>query len=244
MVKLTELEVPPPGAGVATVTLAVPAEASSAAGICAVTRVLFTKAVGCAAPFHWTTELEIKFVPFTLSVNAGPPAAAFGGEIPVMVGIGLFRALMVKIDARDVPPPGGGFVTVTCTVPAAAISDAEINAVIWVAFTRVVGRALPFQFTTELPVKFAPFTVRLNAGPPEVTLWGAIEANVGMGFGGTGFFLLPQPPLNASHNKTASAATARSRSPEFDLISLLLRLPANCFLPLHAEGEGKSDTAT
>src|SRR6266852_3255614 len=243
IVKLAGLEVPPPGAGFLTVTLAVPADARFAAGICAVTRVAFTKVVGCAAPFHCMTEVERKFVPFTVNVKVGPPAVALVGEILVVVGMGLLAAMILKTAVGDVPPPGGGFVTVTCTVPAVEISAAEMAAVIWVALASVVGRALPFQLTIELPVKPAPFTFKLNAGPPEVTLVGEIEANVGMGFGGPGFFPPPQPPLNASHNKTPDATTTRSRSPGFDLISLLLRFPANCFLSLHAEVGGKSDTS-
>jgi len=167
-------------------------------------------------------------VPFTVKVKAGPAAVALAGEMLVTVGTGLFAAMMLKVAGRDVPPPGAGLVTVTCTVPAVAISAAEMAALIWLALTKVVVRALPFQFTIELLIKFDPFTIKLNAGPPEVMLVGEIEANVGMGFGGTGFFSPPQPPLNASHNKTPNATTIRSRSPGFDLISPSPSFSENC----------------
>ena len=36
------------------------------------------------------------------------------------------------------------------------------------ALTKVVGRAVPFQFTTAPGVKPVPFTVSENAGPPAV----------------------------------------------------------------------------
>ena len=47
-------------------------------------------------PFHWTTEFVRKFVPFTVSVNAGPPAVADVGLKLVVVGTGL-EAVTVKV---------------------------------------------------------------------------------------------------------------------------------------------------
>src|SRR6267143_1859986 len=75
-VKVCGLDIPPPGGGVNTVTVAVPATAMSAAEIAAVTCVAETYVVARAAPFHCTTELEIKFVPVTVSVNCAAPATA------------------------------------------------------------------------------------------------------------------------------------------------------------------------
>ena len=51
-----------------------------------------------------------------------------------MLGAGL----MVKVRAPDVAPPGEGFTTVTETVPAVAMSLAEIAAVNWVLLTKLV----------------------------------------------------------------------------------------------------------
>jgi hypothetical protein len=73
IVKVRALEVPPPGAGLTTVTWAVPAAAMSAAGIAAVNRVEETYVVVRFAPFHWTTELELKPLPLAVSVNAALP---------------------------------------------------------------------------------------------------------------------------------------------------------------------------
>ena len=83
-------DVPPPGAGLVTVTLNVPAAAMSAAVIAAVTCVALTKVVVAAAPLKFTTDDELKFVPFTVSVKAVPPANALVGESEVIVGNGLF----------------------------------------------------------------------------------------------------------------------------------------------------------
>ena len=43
-----------------------------------------------SAPFHWTFELEMKLLPVTVSVNAGPPAVVEEGEMEVREGTGLF----------------------------------------------------------------------------------------------------------------------------------------------------------
>jgi hypothetical protein len=73
IVKVRALEVPPPGAGLNTVTWAVPATAMSAAVIAAVNRDEATYVVVRLAPFHWTTELELNPLPLTVSVNAALP---------------------------------------------------------------------------------------------------------------------------------------------------------------------------
>ena len=94
MVNDTVPDVPPPGAGFVTVTLAVPAVAISAAVIAAVTCVALTNVVVLAAPLNFTTDVDTNPVPLTVSVNAAPPAVALVGEIDVSVGAEL---LMVKV---------------------------------------------------------------------------------------------------------------------------------------------------
>ena len=82
-------DMPPPGAGFVTVTLAVPAVAISAAVIAAVTCVALMNVVVLAVPLNFTTEVDTNPVPLTVSVNAAPPAVALVGEIDVSVGAGL-----------------------------------------------------------------------------------------------------------------------------------------------------------
>ena len=77
-------------------------------------------------PFHLTTELELKPVPFTVRVKAGSPAVLLVGLKPVVVGTGLFT---VKAWALEVPPPGEWLYTVTLAVPAVAMSEAGMAAV-------------------------------------------------------------------------------------------------------------------
>ena len=86
MVKDADADVPPPGAGLKTVTWAPPSAAISLAGIAAVRRVLFPNVVGRSEPFHRTIELEINDEPLTVKVNAGPPVAALVGEMDVTLG--------------------------------------------------------------------------------------------------------------------------------------------------------------
>ncbi len=135
IVKLWAFDVPPPGAGLDTVTWAVPADAMSAAAITALSWVADTYPVVRLDPFHCTTEPATKPLPFTVSVKAVPPAVADEGLRPLMPGTGLGAALIVKLWAFDVPPPGAGLVTVTWAVPADAMSAAVIAAVSCVALT-------------------------------------------------------------------------------------------------------------
>ena len=92
----------------------------------------------------------------------------------------------VKVRTADVPPPGAGVKTMTCAVPAVAISAAAICAVSWVAETKVVVRLAPFQRTTEPETKLLPPTVRTKAAPPAAAEVGASVPITGKG--------LPPPP--------------------------------------------------
>jgi hypothetical protein len=170
-------EVPPPGAGLVTVTLTAPAVAVSVAAIDAFTCVALTNVVVFAAPLKFNTEEELKFVPVTVRVKAAP-FVALAGESEAAVGNGLFT---VKGEFPDVPPPGAGFVTVTLNVPAVAISAAVMDAVTCVAFTNVVVTAVPLKFTTEVATKFVPFTVSVKVAPPAVALVGESDVIAGRG---------------------------------------------------------------
>ena len=149
--KVNEFDVPPPGAGLMTVTLAVPAVAMSPAGMAAVSSEVLTKVVLRLEPFHRTVDSFTKFEPWTERVKEELPAVAEDGLSRAIVGSGL---LMVKVTSFEVrlslPLPSlSGLVTVTRAVPAMAISLAAMAAVSCVLLTKVVGRLAPFQFTCE-----------------------------------------------------------------------------------------------
>src|SRR5262245_37987160 len=58
----------------------------SLAGIAAVTWPAFTNVVGRPVPFQRTWEVPTKLLPFTVSVNAAPPAGVLVGASDVSVG--------------------------------------------------------------------------------------------------------------------------------------------------------------
>jgi hypothetical protein len=180
-VNVTALDVPPPGAGLVTVTEGVPVVATSLAKIAAVSCVALTNVVARAAPPKFTTDVFRKFVPFTVNVNAPEPAETFVGASVVTVGTGFGAALILKFTAFDVPPPGVGFVTVTAAVPTLVTSLARIAAVTCVALTSVVTLGLPPKFTTDVFRKLLPFTVNVSAPEPPVTPFGDSVVTVGTG---------------------------------------------------------------
>ena len=121
MVNTKFVVVPPPGAGLVTVTFADPTVVMSVDRIAAVSCVALTNVWSCAVPLKFTTEVETKLVPFTVSVKPAPPAVAPFGLSEVIVGAGLLRR---TANSRTRRLPAVGFVTVTLKVPAVAISAA------------------------------------------------------------------------------------------------------------------------
>jgi hypothetical protein len=179
MVNAAPADGPALGGGFTTVTSPVPAAATSAAGIAAVNCVALTNVVVRALPFQFTTAPLTKFVPFTVSVNPAPPAPALEGDSPLIVGLGL---LTVNVCAPDVPPPVGGLYTVTCAVPAVAISVTGIRNDNSVLLVNNVVRPLPFQRTTEAAVKPLPVTVTCTGlFVPAVALLGESDVMAGVG---------------------------------------------------------------
>src|SRR3989442_1608036 len=148
VVKVRALERPPPGAGLSTLTAGVPAGARSAAAVAAGGWVLLREVVGRAARSQGTAEAATKLLPLTVSVTPAPPAVALLGVRALSAGTG-FEAVMVKVTAAEVPPPGAGLNTVTWAVPARAISAAAMAAVNSALLTKGVTRAAPFQRAAE-----------------------------------------------------------------------------------------------
>jgi len=105
-------------AQVPTVTEAVPGVAMSAAGTVAVSRVADTNVVASGLPFQFTVEVETKLVPFTVSVNCGPPAAVQFGLSELIVGALLMVITRVAVAALQEPAPLLALM-VTLVVPAA-----------------------------------------------------------------------------------------------------------------------------
>jgi hypothetical protein len=88
---------------------------------------------------------------------------------------------MVKFTALEVPPPGGGFVTVTATLPAEAMAAAGMAAVNCLALTNVVAGAVPLKLTIEAAKKFVPLIVSVKAPPPATAVVREMVEIVGVG---------------------------------------------------------------
>ena len=106
MVKVDVFELPPPGAGLVTVTAGVPVEAMLAAGMAAVNCVELTKVVAAANPPKLTIEVATKFIPLIVGTKAAAPGTVQLGEIEVIVGVELDPLdTGGLIDDGLVPPP-------------------------------------------------------------------------------------------------------------------------------------------
>lgn len=119
--------------------------------------------VGSAAPFQSTAAAEANPVPFTVSVNVGPPGATEGGLRLVIESV---AGVTVKVIAFDVVPP---VVTVMLAVPAAATKPAFTVAFTCVELRNVVGSPLPFHCTCASDPNPVPFTVSVNWVLPAAT---------------------------------------------------------------------------
>jgi len=170
---VTALDVPPHG--LTTVIEAVPGLAMREADTVAVSWVEETNVVVSAAPFQFTVEVETKFVPLTVNVNCGSPAAAQVGLSELMVG----TALIVNGTAPDVAPHPP---TVIEGVPGVAMSEAGTVALSCFEETNVVASAVPSQYTVSPWMKslLGPFTVNVKSGPPAAMQVGLIELIVGI----------------------------------------------------------------
>jgi len=95
IVNVAGIDVAPAQVGLTTVIDAVPAVAIRAAGTVAC--VEETNVVASAVAFQFTVEVETKFVPFTVNVNPGPPAAAQVGLSEPIVGLALIVITRVAL---------------------------------------------------------------------------------------------------------------------------------------------------
>jgi len=174
----TLLEVPPPGNGLLTVTMALSAAVRYPVGTVAVNEVVLTNVVVNGVPFQVTTDPEIKFDPVAVSVNAEPGATVDVGSNDVNAGIGF---VMVNVKSLEVPPSGVGLLIVMVTVPAAVRCPSGTTAVSEVARIYVVARALPFQLTTDPGMKFEPVRVSVKGLDATKTVFGLIDVRTGTG---------------------------------------------------------------
>ena len=142
-VKVTAVEVPPPGAGLTTVIGKLPEAVKSAAKSVTVNWVALTKVVARGRPLKWTTDPPTKFEPLTVKGVSRPPAGRLVADSDVIAGTG--TEVTSRLTAFEVAPPGAGLKTVTGNKPTAVMSVARICAVNCVALTKVVTRFTPLN---------------------------------------------------------------------------------------------------
>src|SRR5260370_39694772 len=111
--KMVEFEVPPPGGGLNTVTVAPPGTARSLAGIEAIKTLLARNVVGRGLPFHCTTEPLTNCEPLTTRFKAGEPAKVSEGVSSDRTGSGVVvSAVPVRATVWVLPAVGASSVKV------------------------------------------------------------------------------------------------------------------------------------
>lgn len=125
-----------------------------------------------------------KLLPLAVRVIAPFPATTEFGLSDDKTGSGLRGAVIVNPNTPEVPPPGVGLSTFTCAIPAVARSLAGIDARSSVAETNVVDLDMPFHWTIAPLTKLLPPTVSVIALLPALTVLGARDDKIGMGFEG------------------------------------------------------------
>lgn len=104
------------------------------------------------------------------ALDDGPLVQSLGAPLPVT---------RTSKETEKLGPLCELVLTATDAQPGLVMSVAKIDAVIWFALTNVVGFVAPFQVTTYPLAKFDPFTVRVNAAPPDAIVAGETEVSTG-----------------------------------------------------------------
>jgi hypothetical protein len=120
--------------------------------------------------------------------------------------------------ALVVVPPGPGFCTLALPIPGIAVSNAESAAWSVAAFTKIVGRGVPFQSTVELLSNPAPLRVRTVA-EPDCRTEGEMPAMMGVGLTMLNGNAADWPPWGAGF-ATVTWATDPAASAEAGSVAL------------------------
>lgn len=116
----------------------------------------------------------------------------------------------------EVPPPGAGVSTETVVTPEDTICVAGTWAVIWLALTNWVVRAVDPQYTVEPDMNPEPLIVSVKAAEPALVKTGERVVRPGSGFEGGTLIVntaaIELPPPGAELNTATCAVPGAARS--------------------------------
>lgn len=151
---------PPLASCVKTCTGIEPGALTSAAKMIAFNCFELTKSVARVLLLNCTTELVLKFDPFTVNVNTGAFTATSLGLISEIEGGDELTDTIGSVTSKpnwfETPPPGDGLNTVIFSVVATARSCVDSVILKVVPFTKVVERDDPLMRAAEVWTKFDP----------------------------------------------------------------------------------------
>jgi hypothetical protein len=172
------VELPPPGAGLTTVTDRLLAVAWSTTVNWKRSDVALTKVVVRAVPPTCTTESDKKLVPDTVIFEAADPTEKLAGAICVIDGSGLLTTKLA-VEVPLVAP----LTTVTASVAPVVSCSVGTTAVTCVLLTNVVASDTPPTWIIVEPVNPLPLTVSVVVVLPVITEDGETELTVNAGTG-------------------------------------------------------------
>jgi hypothetical protein len=104
----------------------------------------------CDTPLNVTVELPVNPLPLISRVKGPLPAPPEAGVRPVITGTGFDDAAdTVKLAGVELPPPGGGLITITGKFPASARSETLRTIDSELPFKKDVTWATPLKVTVD-----------------------------------------------------------------------------------------------
>ena len=180
MVSEAAADDPPPGAGLVTTTGTAPAIACSAVLTGKVRDVADRTVAARGVPATETVAPAAKLPPVRVTVvGAAVPKAMVEGKTVAMEGVGLFTG---RGRAAEMPPPGAGFCTATCSVVPTEVSAAVVVKDSCEPLETVVVRAAPFTRTVLPGRKPDPCRVTTAPDAPTDRAAGSSDEMAGAGF--------------------------------------------------------------
>ena len=115
-----------------------------------------------AGPETTLYAIDAGNVEVAVAWNGASPNSWFA-TLKVMLGTTSAGAVTVNGSEVEVPPPGAGFLTVTCASPCCSSKEAIMTACNSVLLTKVVTSPVPLNITVDDGKKLLPVTVSVRS---------------------------------------------------------------------------------